>query len=127
MGFNDLKLLAEIREALATIKKAMVQINELSTSLDALNNNQLVRWIKTKEEHSTKIITLVTNSCLCDRMKPFSDAESPFESEASYVAALQTHHRVMVGVVKCKQSVDPAVVDALEVNVAEMASMYTPS
>ena len=69
--FDDPKLVADIKEAVATIDKAMVQINELSASLNArppllqmwqaLNINQMTRWVNTKEEHCSKIITLVRN------------------------------------------------------------------
>ena len=41
--FDDPRLVAELKEACATIKKAMVQINELSASLDALKINQMTR------------------------------------------------------------------------------------
>jgi hypothetical protein len=39
--FDDPKLVAEIREACATIRKAMVQINELSANMSAQNFNQV--------------------------------------------------------------------------------------
>merc|ERR1712194_423471 len=55
--FDDPKLVAEVKEAIATIKKAMVQIN-------ALNINQMTRWVNTKEEHATKIIHLMSDYCL---------------------------------------------------------------
>eukprot|EP00428_Durinskia_dybowskii_P064752 CAMPEP_0170374438 /NCGR_PEP_ID=MMETSP0117_2-20130122/10612_1 /TAXON_ID=400756 /ORGANISM="Durinskia baltica, Strain CSIRO CS-38" /LENGTH=208 /DNA_ID=CAMNT_0010629415 /DNA_START=1 /DNA_END=627 /DNA_ORIENTATION=+ len=124
--FDDPKLVAEIKEAVATITKAMVQINELSGSMTALNLNQITRWVNTKEEHAGKIITLVSEYCLCQRVKPVSDPKSPFKSEADYIAALQSHHTVMTSAMKCKQNVDVAVAQALEASVAEMSKMYLP-
>merc|ERR1712188_14360 len=112
---------------IATIKKAMVQINELSGSMTALNINQMTRWINTKEEHCGKIITLMSEYCLCQRVKPVSDPKTPFKSEADYIAALQAHHAVMTAAVKCKQTVDPANADALEAKATEMAKMYLPA
>merc|ERR1712039_249088 len=103
--FDDPKLVADVKEAIATIKKAMVQINELSA----------------------KINTLMSEYCLCQRVKPVSDPKTPFKSEADYIAALQSHHKVMLCAVKCKQTVDPANADALEAAAAEMSKMYLPA
>merc|ERR1712185_835988 len=115
------------KEAVATIKKAMVQINELSATLNAQNINLITRWVNTKEEHCGKIITLMSEYCLCQRVKPVSDPKTPFKSEADYIAALQSHHAVMAAAVKCKQTVDPANADALEAAAGEMGKMYLPA
>merc|ERR1712071_104572 len=111
----------------ATIKKAMVQINELSGSMTAQNINQITRWVNTKEEHAGKIVSLMSEYCLCQRVKPVSDPKTPFKSEADYIAALQSHHRVMAGAVKCKQTVDPANADALQAAATDMSKMYLPA
>merc|ERR1712070_1184326 len=108
-------------------KKAMVQINELSASMTALNINQMTRWINTKEEHCSRIITAVSEYCLCQRVKPVTDPKTPFKSEADYIAALQAHHAVMTAAVKCKQTVDVANADALEAKITEMSAMYLPA
>merc|ERR1712059_162658 len=107
--------------------KAMVQINELGADLTAQNFNQMTRWVNTKEEHASKIITLMSEYCLCQRVKPVSDPKTPFKSEADYMAALQAHHAVMAAAVKCKQTVDPANADALEGKATEMSKMYLPA
>merc|ERR1712050_12177 len=104
-----------------------VQINELSVSLDALKINQITRWVNTKEEHASKIISLMSEYCLCQRVKPVSDPKTPFKSEADYIAALQAHHKVMTAAVKCKQTVDPANADALAAAATEMSKMYLPA
>ena len=116
--------MADVKEAVATIKKAMVQIGELSANMNALNINQMTRWVNTKEEHAGKIISLMSEYCLCQRVKPVSDPKTPFTSDAEYVAALQAHHTVMTAAMKCKQNVDPAVADALDAAVVEMSKMY---
>jgi hypothetical protein len=56
---------AEIKEACATIRKAMVQINELSATMNAQNFNQMTRWVTTKEEHCCKIITTISGEFFC--------------------------------------------------------------
>eukprot|EP00448_Togula_jolla_P023820 CAMPEP_0170589804 /NCGR_PEP_ID=MMETSP0224-20130122/11535_1 /TAXON_ID=285029 /ORGANISM="Togula jolla, Strain CCCM 725" /LENGTH=208 /DNA_ID=CAMNT_0010913565 /DNA_START=74 /DNA_END=700 /DNA_ORIENTATION=- len=122
--FDDPKLVADVKEAAATITKAMLQIAELSKELSALNINQITRWVNTKEEHGTKIVTLMSEYCLCQRVKPVSDPKSPFSSEEDYVNAVKAHHAVMLAAVKCKQTVDPANAAKLEEAIAEMSKMY---
>ena len=61
--FDDPKLVSELREACATIEKAMAQITELYGKMaeGPLVINQMTRWVNTKEEHCAKIIDLVAN------------------------------------------------------------------
>merc|ERR1712006_80680 len=98
--FDDPKLVAEVMEACATIRKAMVQINELSGTMNAQNVNQMTRWVNTKEEHCGKIIELVSEYCLCQRVKPIGDPKTPFTCEADFVEALKAHHAVMASAMK---------------------------
>merc|ERR1712113_727957 len=111
------------KEAIATIKKAQVQIAELSVTMNALNFNQMTRWVNTKEEHAGKIISLVSEYCLCQRVKPVTDPKTPFKTAADYTAALESHHKVMLAAVKCKQTVDGANADALQSAITEMCKM----
>merc|ERR1712079_920337 len=122
--FDDPKLVAEIKEAVATIRKAMVQITELQETKTALALNQSIRWLNTKEEHAGKIIALVADYCLAQRVKPMSDPKTPFKSDADYIAALTAHHRVMLCAVKCKQTAEPGNADTLAEAVADMSKMY---
>mmetsp|Transcript_15922 Transcript_15922/g.25342 ORF Transcript_15922/g.25342 Transcript_15922/m.25342 type:complete len:201 (+) Transcript_15922:54-656(+) len=137
--FDDAKTVAEINEACVTIRKAIVQITELSTatrecivSLKALtaqqyaqNMNQITRWVNTKELHADKIISLISEYCLCQRVKLPGSPGSPFQSESDYIQALQAHHKVMLAAVATKQSVDLDVCHALEHAVADFSKMYT--
>merc|ERR1711966_559055 len=124
--FDDPALVATIKEACATIRKAMVQINELGAAPSALNFNQMTRWVNTKEEHACRIITQVSEYCLCQRVKPLSDAKTPFASEQDYVDALTAHHAVMTAAMKAKQNVDPKFADALDHAVEDFSKMYLP-
>jgi len=125
--FDDPKLVADVKEAVSTITKAMTQIGELSATMNAININQMTRWVNTKEEHCSKIISLMSEYCLCQRVKPIGDPKCPFKSAEDYVAALESHHKVMLAAVKCKQNVDPAIGAALSEAVAEMSKMYMPA
>ena len=119
--FDDPATVDAIKEAAATIRKAMVQTSELSAAgMDAQSLNQMVRWINTKEEHASKIITLVAEYCLCQRVK-----KEIFASEKDYSDALLAHHAVMQAAMKAKQSVDTAAADALDHAIGDFAKMYT--
>jgi small subunit ribosomal protein S27Ae len=94
--FDDPMIVAEIRQACATIRKAMAQINELSAAGTAQAFNQMTRWVNTKEEHCSKIMTTVADYCLAQRCKVFGTAGSPFSTEQDYIDALKAHHAVTV-------------------------------
>jgi len=123
--FDDPAIVAEIKQAAETIRKSMVQSSELHAGLVAQTSpqslNQMIRWVMTKEEHCTKIITAISEYCLCQRVK-----KEVFASDADYVDALKAHHAVMQKAVKCKQSVDPADADALDHAIADFSKMYLP-
>jgi len=125
--FDDPKLVAEVKEQCATIRKAIIQIGELHSKADALSFNQKVRWVNTKEEHSCKIITSISEYCLCQRVKPVGAPKSPFTTDKDYIDALKAHHAVMVCAMKAKQSVDVAAADALDHAVGDWCKMYLPS
>ena len=102
----------------------MVQASELhaaATSSDLLAMNQMIRWINVKEEHADKIIKLVSEYCLCQRVK-----KEVFKSDEDYVFALKAHHATMQAAMKTKQSVDPATVDSLDHAIGDMCKMYLP-
>merc|ERR1712118_460867 len=90
--FDDPAIVAEIRQACATIRKAMVQINELHAAPSAQNFNQMTRWVNTKEEHASKIMTTIADYCLAQRCKIFGTAGTPFNTDGDYVDALKAHH-----------------------------------
>ena len=109
-----------LKENAATVRKAMVQINELAADLTPLALNQSVRWIATKEDHAKSIITTVSEYMLAQRVK-----KELFESEADYLQALAAHHSLMQAAVKTKQVVDVAACDALDHAIEDVGKMYT--
>ena len=120
--FDDPKLVAELKEACATVRKAMEQISVLNDEeRTPLNFNQMVRWVNTKEEHCKKIITLIAEYCLCQRVKPDS-----FKTEKDYFDALKAHHGAMQAAMKAKQQVNRTFADALDHAIADLAKIYSP-
>ena len=116
--FDDPRMVAEIQEHVATITKAMIQVTELYAAMSPQNFNQMTRWVTTKEAHCTKIIDIVSNYFLAQRVKPDK------LSEEVYVATLKSHHAAIQAAMKAKQSVDPAVAKALEDACAACCSSY---
>ena len=118
--FDDPGMVAQLREASATIRKAMTQINELASGLsDPVKLNQSMRWVMTKEEHCSKIITMIGEYCLCQRIKA---AEM---SPEDYVDSLKIHHLVMQNAMKCKQNVDTDFCCHLDHSLDDLSKMYT--
>merc|ERR1719443_586279 len=66
--FDDPARVEALKEDAATVRKAMVQINELGTA-SPLALNQSVRWIMTKEDHAKAIISTVGEYMLAQRVK----------------------------------------------------------
>ena len=121
--FDDPRMVAEVREMAATIRKAIVQFLELhgKSGSDPLAFNQLTRWVTVKEEHCSKIITTAAEYCLCQRVKP-----GAFASDKDYCDALKAHHNVMQSAMRAKQKVDLAACDDLEHAIGDFAKMYLP-
>jgi len=120
--FDDPAIVNEMREACTTIRRAMRSSRALHQTMgsDLLSLNQMVRWINTKEEHCNKIISLVSDYCLCQRVK-----RANFKSESDYLQALKTHHVAMQAAMKAKQSMDESDCIALEHAVEDLSKMYT--
>jgi small subunit ribosomal protein S27Ae len=120
--FDDPAIVSELRQACTTIRKAMRSSRALHETMgsDLLSLNQTIRWINTKEEHCCKIISLVSEYCLCQRVK-----RGNFKSESDYLQALKIHHVVMQAAMKAKQSMDESDCVALEHAVEDLSKMYT--
>ncbi len=103
--YDDAMRIHQIKEHTRTIIKAFVQINSLSNDKNsALNNNQLVRWINTKEEHATLIQNIIADYFLTQRIK---SKEEGYPDRNKYIEMTTTLQQMLVAAMKCKQTVDP--------------------
>ncbi|PIE66394.1 MAG: superoxide dismutase [Desulfobacterales bacterium] len=102
-----------LHEDISTIEKAVAQIKELEK--EGTNLNQLVRWIQTKDEYAEKIQAMVTNYFLAQRIK--------FDTK-DYEKKLATLHQIIVYAMKCKQSVNPHMVQKLHNALGEFEKLY---
>jgi len=110
-----------LEEDITTIEKSMNQINELSSAAD-INYNQLVRWIDNKEEHCNKVMDIVWQYFLTQRIKPVSADQG--EKYNDYITHLTTFHEMLVYAMKCKQTTDLENVNKLKELVAKSRKLY---
>eukprot|EP00448_Togula_jolla_P009326 CAMPEP_0170614744 /NCGR_PEP_ID=MMETSP0224-20130122/24966_1 /TAXON_ID=285029 /ORGANISM="Togula jolla, Strain CCCM 725" /LENGTH=152 /DNA_ID=CAMNT_0010940427 /DNA_START=22 /DNA_END=477 /DNA_ORIENTATION=- len=104
--------IAAILEDAITIRKAVTQAQELHKAGKLQDMHQFVRWVNTKEEHASKIMTTIAEYFLAQKVKKDQ------LSEHDYHEVLALHHAVMVAAMKAKQSSDMAAVDALDAAIA---------
>ncbi len=106
--YADGVVFGELETDVATIEKAMVQINTLDAE-DVQGRHQLVRWINNKESHAQNIQDTISAYFLAQRIK--LDLK---ESDASrYWTLIELSHKITVLAMKCKQGTDLANVKAL--------------
>lgn len=125
--FNDPIRIALLQEHASTIKKAMMQLDRLAENaapsgeqFTSQDFNQAARWVATKEEAATAIMTMVSEYMLAQRVKKES-----FQSVEEYHKTLELHHALLQSAMKTKQTVDLGAVVALEQAIAGVAGMYT--
>lgn len=113
--YDDHARLKAMLEDAATVEKAARLINELAGKADAQSQNQLVRWVMTKESHAQKIIETISNYYLTQRIKP---------GQQDYAERLQNHHAVIVAAMKAKQNADIKYGEALTKSIQVLAGYY---
>ena len=101
--YDDALRIVQIKEDFKTIRKAMDKITQLSEKSDPLSNNQLNRWVMTKEQHTSNIQKTASEYFLTQRVKA--------DKSQKYIDLTMTLHQVLVAAMKCKQTVDDSNVD----------------
>ena len=92
-----------IEENCQTVEKSMGKIISLSLEGEG-NYNQLVRWVNNKEIHANKIQEIVTQYFMFQRVKPVTNDN--IEDREAYNNKLVLLHKMLVQVMKCKQTTD---------------------
>ncbi|MFL3005270.1 MAG: superoxide dismutase [Ni] [Candidatus Neomarinimicrobiota bacterium] len=95
--YSDAMQIIQIQEDLRTIEKAMEMINSLSEKSDPQSLNQIGRWITAKEQHAQNIQNLTSEYFLTQRIKTNTD---------NYTEKVILLHKLLVSVMKCKQTTD---------------------
>jgi nickel superoxide dismutase len=110
-----------ILEHIATIEKAMVNIENLSKS-ESINYNQLMRWVINKEEHAEKIQEIVSQYFLHQRIK-LTDVSDKAAYD-KYLKQLSTLHEILVYSMEAKQSTKLDVIENLRRSVDNFSQLY---
>lgn len=123
--YDDEGRIKAMTEDVATITKAIAQINEIGQSMAEGANpqaiNQVVRWVNTKEEHASKIIETVSLYFLTQKVKPVASGDAGYDK---YLAALADHHAVMRAAMSAKQKTDAGTAEALAAAVKKLGTHY---
>ncbi len=113
--YDDYLRLQSMREDATTINKSVEMMITLSGKTDVYSQNQMVRWVMNKEEHAQKIIGIISDYYLTQRVKP---------DQQDYAERLQKHHAVILAAMKAKQNANSESVNALKKSIEALAGYY---
>lgn len=119
--YDDALRFKQLEEEFTTIEKSMRQIQELSEN-PGKNANQLVRWIQNKEDHAQKVVEIITAYFLQQRIAPVE--VSGKSKRDAYVKQLVHCHKILVAIMKAKQTTDLDYVRQLRTLCKEFEALY---
>jgi nickel superoxide dismutase len=119
--YGDPQRFDMIAENITTIEKSMKQITELSQE-NKPNMNQIVRWVRNKEEHADDIGHIVTFYFMSQRIKPVEKSDG--KAYAEYIGKLTLLHEMLVYSMKAKQTTDLSNVEKLRALLKEFETAY---
>ncbi len=109
--YDDASRLERMMEDATTIEKAVAQMGALAGRDDAQGRQQFARWVTTKEDHASNIISVTGEYFLTQKIKPVAKGAEGYDA---YLKRLADHHAVMVAAMKCKQNAGAAEVASLK-------------
>jgi nickel superoxide dismutase len=113
--YDDNARVMSMLEDAATINKAVKLIAQLAGKVDAQSQNQLIRWVITKEQHAQNIIDKISDYFLTQRVK---------SDQKDYTERLSKHHAVIVAAMKAKQNADKKYVINLQKSIEALLVYY---
>lgn len=119
--YNDEARFTLLAEDITTIEKSMNQITALSKEKSE-NMNQIVRWVRNKEDHAAKISKKVTYYFMAQRLKVPKKADK--KAHAAYLRKLGLLHEMIIYAMKAKQTTDLAHVVKLRSLLEEFRDAY---
>ena len=117
--YDDTMRIKMIEEHTLTILKSMNYID--ANQGDLLNQNQVTRWIISKEQHAQEIQDIVSEYFLTQRIKLKDDSK---ENKDLYHAQLTALHNIMLDAMKCKQTTDTKNTTSLLENLNRFVNLY---
>ncbi len=121
--FDDPARIAQMNEDAKTIGKAISQMSELADKTDVESRQQFTRWVVVKEEHATRIMKIVSDYFLTQKLKPVAADDPGYQD---YLGKLAAHHAVLVAAMKCKQNADQQHVEALNATLHTLGEIWAP-
>ena len=111
--YDDAARFAQMREHVATIDKAMVQLEAAHAPI----NQQFVRWVNNKEHHADELTEIVTAYFLAQRIKGTEPTEK-------YTKELTLLHKMIVTSMKAKQTTNRDHVATLRTLIDQFEAIY---
>ena len=106
--YDDAMRIKMIEEHTFTILKSMNYIK--SNQDDLQQQNQVTRWIITKDQHAHEIQNIISEYFLTQRIKLKDDSK---DSKDLYHAQLAVLHSILQDAMKCKQTIDTSMTNSL--------------
>lgn len=113
--YSDNLRVVMMLEDVETLGKSVAMLNELASKNDVQSKSQFARWVTNKETYAQKIIEIISNYFLTQRVKISQD---------DYVERLKAHHAVIVNAMKVKQNTDAKYVATLKESVTALLKYY---
>ncbi len=110
-----------ITEHITTIEKSMKLIAELSEQ-NKPNMNQIVRWVRNKDEHADEMSHIISYYFMAQRVK--LPPEDDVKAYNEYVKKLTLLHQMLVYTMKTKQTTDLSNVEKLRALLGEFKEEY---
>ena len=123
--YDDHARIHSMLEDVTTISKALKKMDELASKTDARSRNQWTRWVNTKEEHASRIITVMSEYFLTQKIKPAD--KKKVADRKRYLETLADAHAVMRAAMKCKQRADSAHATTLKAAIEHFGKRYPAS
>jgi len=117
--YGDEARFTMMKEHLTTIEKSMKQIKKHKRG----NLNQVVRWVKNKEEHADELSQIITYYFMAQRLKPL-DSKATMEASKKYNQQLTSLHHMLVTTMKTKQTTDTMHIKKLRQLIDEFEMVY---
>lgn len=118
--YDDPARITLIREHIQTIEKSMKMIHSLSQE-EAIDYNQLVRWINNKEKHADELQHIVMQYFMTQRVKP---AAEPGEAHGRYLEQVTALHKLLIAAMKSKQTIDGKYIDEMRLLLNQFEESY---
>ena len=121
--YDDKRIILELEEDIVTISKAIDNIILLSnkSQKSAQDNNQLTRWINTKDEHAEGIQNSFMTYFLAQRIKPQKSSNDEYQR---YVQMTLLSQEIIYYAMKTKQTVDKKNIEMVQRLIADFSALY---